>query len=170
MLRSIRWTDETRVHLAADGEMIDRATCHEARAAMRAADPAEAAGIVAALDAPVKLRLFRDYPDYRHLLADNVALTDEEQDWITRHFLPQDFTTQVALWLSFGEEQQLRYLASPEVVNWTAAYRAWDYFQLGMEAEYLADLIRQLDETNRARLRGEADLVAHMGTHATALV
>lgn len=30
--------DETRVHLAADGEMIDWARCHDARAAMRAAD------------------------------------------------------------------------------------------------------------------------------------
>jgi hypothetical protein len=167
------WEDldhETQVHLADDGEMIDWARCYEARAAMRAAaDPTEAAAIAAALDAPVKLRLFRDYPDYRHLLADNVELSAEELDWINQQFLPQDFLTQVALWISFGEEQQLRYLAHPQMVNWTAAYHAWDYFQLGMEAEYLADVIQHLDDANRARLRSQDDLVAHMGAHAGVL-
>lgn len=167
------WEDldyETQVHLAADGEMIEWAQCYEARAAMRAAsDPSEAAGIVAALDAPVKLRLFRDYLDYRHLLTDNVELSQEETDWIVQEFLPQDFLTQIALWMSFKDEQQMRYLAHPEVVNWTAAYRVWDYFKLGMEAEYLADLIRQLDDSNRTRLRSQEDLVAHMGAHADVL-
>ena len=71
--------------------------------------------------------------------------------------------------MSFKDEQQMRYLAHPEVVNWTAAYRVWDYFKLGMEAEYLADLIRQLDDSNRTRLRSQEDLVAHMGAHADVL-
>jgi hypothetical protein len=166
------WEDldyETQVHLAADGEMIDWARCYHARAEMRATDPTGAAAIVAALDDPTKLRLFRDYPDYRHLLADTVQLSQAEQTWITQDFLPQDFQTQVALWISFGEDQQLRYLADPRIADWAGAYRVWDYFQLGMEAEYLADLIRQLDATNRTRLRGEDDLVAHMGPHANAL-
>jgi hypothetical protein len=166
------WEDldyETQVLLSDDGELIDWAQCYHARSQLRETDPAQAATLVAGLPESVRLRLFRDYPDYRHLLADAVQLSDAEQQWIQQDFLTQDFLTQVAQWLSFTTDQQLRYLADPAVVNWAAAYRVWDYFQLGMEAEYLADLIRQLDHANRDRLRTQDDLVGHLGAYATAL-
>lgn len=166
------WEDldhATQVHLADDGVMIEWAECYGARAEMRSADPAQAAAIVGRLTTAVQQRLFSDYPDYRHLLADVVQLSAAEQQWIDQDFLPQDFLTQIALWQSFTTDRQLRYLADEQVTSWAAAYRVWDYFQLAMEPEYLADMVRQLDDTNRARLRSQDDLVAYMGTFAPVL-
>jgi hypothetical protein len=160
---------ETQVLVAGDGEMIEWAECHEARSALRQTDPAGAATLVQGLSEPVRLRLFRDYPDYHHLLESAVQFSDEEQRWIQQDFLTQDFQMQAGQWQSFGTDQQLRYLADPQVANWAAAYRVWDYFQLGMEAEYLADMIRQLDDTNRSRLQTQTDLIDHLGGYAVAL-
>lgn len=160
---------ETQVLLADDGELMDWAQCYDARTRLRETDPTQAAALVAGLPEPVRLRLFRDYPDYRHLLTAAVQLSDAEQQWIDQDFLTQDFLMQVGQWQSFPPDQQLRYLADPEVANWAAAYRVWDYYQIGMEAEYLADLIRQLDAANKTRLQTQDDLITHLGPHAAVL-
>jgi hypothetical protein len=73
-----------------------------------AADPTEAAVIAAALDAPVKLRLFRDYPDYRHLLVDNVELSAEELDWINTHNPPKHDDVRRGGWMAIPHRRDAR--------------------------------------------------------------
>jgi hypothetical protein len=158
-----------KVYLASDGEIAQWAEVYEARSAMRAADPVEAAGILAALDPAIRLRLLRDYPDYRHLLQDNVALSPEERAWVAEQFLPGDFDTQVAYWRSLDDQQQLRYLTDPGVASWTTAYNAWEYFMFGMAPAPLADLIGRLDVDARAVLRQRDDIRQYLGASSAVL-
>lgn len=160
---------ETQALIAGDGEMAEWAECFETRIALRDTDPAGAATLVGNLAEGLRLRLFRDYPEYHHLLTDAVQLSIEEQQWLHQQFLAQDFGMQVALWDSLDGDRRLRYLADPQVTNWAAAYRVWDYYRLGMEAEYLADLIRQLDAANKTRLQTNTELIDYLGNHAVAL-
>lgn len=156
--------DDSKIYLAgSDAEMREWSECYEARTALaQATDTVDAAGTVASLSHEIRMRLLRDYPEYRPYLLDNVALSAAERHWIDNDFLTQDFETQLHQWLSLDSEQQTRYLAHDGMASWVAARTAHENYTFGLPAEPLAQLVYRLDPNARAILRGVANFRAYL--------
>lgn len=145
-------------------ELKERADCLDVRTKLAAAGRPKAAALIAATPPEIKVRLLRDYPQYRDLVTMGVTLDAIERKGVTAfEFRPiADRTTS---WRAMAPAAQLRWMADPAITAWAAARNVLDLFDFGLSGAQLVAVFRKLDPAAQKIALGEQalrdNLVAH---------
>ncbi|WP_104478792.1 hypothetical protein V5P93_004608 [Actinokineospora auranticolor] len=139
-----------------DDELREWADCLDLRTRITA-DPTA----VGSAPAAVRFRLLRDYPQHRHLVQAKPALTEQEGQRI-RAFAESPFQTKVGDWLDLPLEDQARWMTTPVIASWAAAFRALELFDFNLRGDRLMALLRRLDPKAREFALEEQSLADYL--------